>query len=267
MKKKLSTRQTEELMRRYVATMRDEKESDLSRLRESQSVAPVKEEKPKKRLSYGARYALIAACSCVLLVAILLPVVFSGTLFAAKAPSGSSYDSKDMPNYDESFPTDADHNKSSYSPSPSQRGYVATTDTFRVDAPKGNTVTYELLPEEERPTSAEDEKNGGVGLQADLLYSIVEWIVFTDNNGMTARVYIARSEEKKARYEKTYDRAVLLGAYRLQYKITSGQEGVFSANGKIEQGDETVYIEYTKTGGDLEGLCSWVNSAVVVKTK
>ena len=216
-------------------------------------------------MSAGAKYAVIAACSCVLVLAIVFPVVFTG-LFAAGSAADTSEDNY-YPNEQFSDSYDAHNNKSSSSspsPSQSQKGFVADTENFRLIAPNSNTVTYELLPAEERPSSA-DSANNNVGLQADILYSIVEWIVFTDKKGLTARVYIARTQEKKTRYEKTYDSSVSFGAYRLQYKITSGQEGVFSANGKIEQGDETIYIEYSQTGGNLEAFCSWVNAAVSAK--
>ena len=260
---KISDQQAKELMRRYAATMRDDKETDLSKLRAKKQHSQAEQKAPKKKISFGARYAIIAACSCVLVLAIVLPVVFSGSLFAAEAPS-ASFDSKDMPAREESLSVDDfGKNKSSASSKP-QQDYVAFTDTFRLIAPGGNTVTYELLPAEERPNSA-DSADNNVGLQADILYSIVEWIVFTDKNGLIARVYIARTQEKKARYEKTYDSSVSFGTYRLQYEITSNNSSDFSAQGKIESDDETIYIEYSKTGGDLESFRSWVNAAVSTK--
>ncbi len=258
----MTTRQAEELMQRYAATMRDEKENDLAKLRAMQKVATTEQKAPKKKMSAGVKYAVIAACSCVLILALALPVVFSGGIFFASAPAKES-SLQDEAHFGGSSPTeDADHNKSSSAPS--AQGYVLITDNFRMVAPNGNVVTYELLPMEERPAGT-DGSLESVGLHANILYSHVQWIVFSDKKDLNAPVYVTRLQEKKARYEKTYDSSVSFRSFSLSYKITSAEAGVFSAQGKIKSNEETLFIEYSQTGGNLESFCSWVNAAVSVK--
>ncbi len=255
----MKTRKAEELMRRYAATMRDEKEDDLARLRTAQRVSPTERKAPKKKMSLGAKYAVIAACSCVLVLAILLPVVFTGSFLAAGQAPDETFESED------SFPMDGkEQNKSPTLPS--EKVFAVITEDFRLTAPDGNTVTYDLLPEEERPESAEDSAENSVEIQTDgISYPDVKWIVFSGSNGIKACVYVACTQEKKNLYEKTYDQAVSFGSYRLQYKITSGQDDEFFAQGKIESGNETIFIEYSQIGGNLDAFCSWLNAVVSVK--
>jgi len=261
-KKGMTTRQAEELMQRYAATMRDEKENDLAKLRAMQKVATTEQKAPKKKMSAGVKFAVIAACSCVLILALALPVVFSGGIFFASAPAKESSLQDEAHFGGSSSMEDADHNKSSSSPS--KQGYVLITENFRLVAPDGNAVTYELLPAEERPSGSGD-KFESVGLQVNMLYSHVKWIVFSDQKGLNARVYVTRLQEKKDHYEKTYDSSVSFRSFILSYKITSSEAGVFSAQGKIESNDETLFIEYSQTGGNLESFCNWVNAAVSAK--
>ena len=265
MKKKLTTRQTEELMRRYVATMRDEKESDLKRFRENQAVTIVKEEKPKKRLSYATRYALIAACSCVLVLALIVPVVFS----RAFAPVGQKADDayyNESPSHSEENKGDSSYDNApgkSTSPSSSSRS-VPLSKHLSVILKNGCQYRY-IIQTEDNISSGTDEITNEQRDGISMGNGAVKGVVLTGPTGLNATVYVVFDNEENALYEKSYSfTASLYQNGDLSYS-TQEDGATFKAQARVITDHETVYIEYEHPGQNADTFLRWVRSVLLVK--
>lgn len=260
-KKKLTARQTEDLMRRYVATMRDERESDLKKLRENRNTVSVEEEKPKKRLSYATRCALIAACSCVLVLALIVPVVFS----KAFAPAGQKADNGryDGGSYysEEGLSHDSSPEKSD-APSSSVRS-VSLSKHLYVALPNG--CQYQYIVQANENSSGTDEISNEQRDGISMGNGAVKGVVLTGPTGLNATVYVVFDNEENALYEKSYSSTGSLYQNGDLSYSTQEDGAVLKAQAKIITDHETVYIEYEHPGQNADTFLRWVRSVLLVK--